>query len=228
MEVSVTLASRAALRTLPLIEMKMGSPDPEGLQTSIVKIFFSACAIASAAARWPNRRHELCHAADELCIRAALEPYRFGYGPGYVMVNSVRAMMAPDSKASAAIYSTRALDHSVSVLIHSIIPKIENRDLRMKVVVPAQATLECDLSIAESAMASDNRLVAVMVELCCKPIWLSGPPQRIIKRWSELSARLLEDDQKWQPWITWYEQVAIGADRCEAREIEAISRLVFD
>lgn len=227
-EVSVTLASRAALRTLPLIAMEMGPSAPRILHTSTIEINFAACAIASAAARWPNRRHELCDAADELCIRAALEPYRFGYGPGYVVINAVRAMMATDSKASAAMYSARALLHSVAVLIDSIIPTMKNPGLQAKLYAPAYATLEPDLRAAESASDCPKTLVAEMAALCCTPIWDSVPPQRITQKWIEISARLLQADQSWQRWITWYEQVATGAERSETPEIDAITRLVFD
>lgn len=227
-EVSVSLASRAALRTLPLVATKMGPSTPRTLHTSTIEINFAACAIASAAARWPSRRHELCDAAEKLCIRAALEPYRFADGPGYVVINAVRAMMATDSKASAAMYSARALQHSVAVLIGSIAPTMKSPDLWAKLSASAYATLEPDLRAAKSASDCPKTLVAEMAALCCRPIWDSVPPQRITQKWIEFSAELLHADQSWQRWIAWYEQVANGTERCETRELEAISRLVFD
>jgi hypothetical protein len=195
-EVAVALATRAALRVLPLL----GTRRPGATLTSnrdIILLCFRAAAVA-----WVEANHGMEIGAVEAANSAAYAAHSADMTPSDAAVANIIGDAAhatsadrPAAAAADAIFANR----------FSAAPFAAARS------VARDEALEF-----EKADSLDQRR-RVAVEVTRRPLWPEKTPRVFLNAWGRLKAQLLSVDEDWNVWTDWYEHRLAGRASAERR-----------
>ena len=199
------LANRAALRALPLIA-KIG---PNGAKskfdqsiTTMVFGVFRATAIVQAGSKYPDQAKKL----KNLAVVAA-----FFARSSAANRAAAGAEVARAAGAAAACFSTPKITSSAAAAASAA-------HHAARALVAAEVGSANSASFIWGPVSSDAQflnqyadqdLAAVALARC--PLWLDGRPKWVESHWTNLK-RALPEDQKWEVWLSWYENVLSGSD----------------
>jgi len=207
-EVAITIAARAALRTLPLAvrsARKRPNVEEAGKFAASTIVSFRAGAIAHVVAKYPARASEF----RELAAAA----------PGAI------ATAFPAAQASAAAVLTACVASSLSGGGDATVRTVLNAvDFAASASVLDAAAAGTGGSVAQSAAweevrsdiaAFQNLGANALAEL---PLWSRGAPEWAEDAWAALQAALPRGAD-WEVWIEWYEERLRGGSRGETYEV---------
>jgi hypothetical protein len=200
--VSVTIASRAALRVLPLIVMGQGRRRRNNFSSKIVLPVFRATAVTWAVAKFPARSRKL-----RTSVRASTHA-----DAAYADTDT----SADAAAANSAAYAAYAANTSTSAAADAV-----------QAIDLAAAAAHAAAAIAgvatASAAAADADFIETGVlaapgisasELAGAPLWLDvAIPGEIADCWTRLKEALSTAAEGWEVWIDWYEDRLRGQTR---------------
>lgn len=196
-EWSVTIAARAALRVLPLID------DTADFSAPVLAVF-RAAAIARFAAKYPKRSIDpsaAAHAADAAAAAART------LGP------AARVAAAAADAAATSAYTTyaaaAAADVADAVDAASTSAAYAAADAAMASAARAGATDACITAIRHDARRMNGK-VRLAEQLAREPLWPIPAPAAYGDAWQLLSIALRALGGHWSVWIDWYEKAVLN------------------
>ncbi|MGO8739032.1 hypothetical protein, partial [Rhodoblastus sp.] len=194
------LASRAALRVLPLLsEMAPIICEKGPTFAELTSAIFRATSLVWVEAKYPTHADDLSHAVAEAA-----------YAARTTAADALAAAAAADALTYAddiADILTAAADPSVATVsaFTAFLPAAANH---------AKAQLR--QGVRADAMALANGLGPDL--LANRPLWLGGIPHSISVHWRKL-VQSLPPNEDWDIWTTWYERRLQGRAGPESYEI---------
>ncbi|NJL07287.1 MAG: hypothetical protein HC900_02780 [Methylacidiphilales bacterium] len=186
---SVVIASRAALRVLPLIV-----PGPKDSKSApLFLMTFRCTAISRFASKNPNREIAFVPRADATAQATTHFSAAYAAQAAYAATFAATAAGAAYI-ASDAIYDAYAAAYSATITTANAL----------------FATVKRDADRLQGGVSP--------VDLARSPLWppLHGQPDWVEAARSALKLDLAYDGAHWQVWIDWYEDVLAGKSRGEA------------
>ncbi|XYK81311.1 MAG: hypothetical protein ROO70_03640 [Labrenzia sp.] len=192
-EASIAIASRAALRVMPLLADVLNKSSQE-IASAVLLPLLIGMASARATARNPTRGKEYAAAAAYEASDAAAYVAEFA-----IAANAADA--AADAAATAAAADTAAAAAGAAY-------------------VAAAATSAANTS---TAFHSDYQRMKSRLsphDLVQLPLWPDKVPDWARNEWVRLQSKLLDLDQDWDVWIAWYGGVLKGRPIVEELEFD--------
>jgi hypothetical protein len=199
--VSVSLASRAALRALPVVQTALLRG---GYMSGLVLPVFRATAVSWAAAKYP---------ANEMELTAAAQPAHVAAGDA-----SHADVHAAATAADAAAYAAHTANAPASAF--AIAPRAANAAANAYAIVANAAeaaydalwsTVSTDATLMEQGRAAS--------EIAGLPLWPNDQPDELRSLWQKMKETLLAAKQDWDVWTDWYDDRLAGRVREEEREL---------
>jgi hypothetical protein len=220
---SVAIASRAALRALPLLQ---GTNDV----AAIVLPVFRAAFIARFDVKYPGR------AIDAAAVRAAINavavpaPVAASYAPtpagsttdAYATYAAVVHTAARASRNAARVVS--AARAAVAVVSATTTVAAAAAATTATTAATAAADVAADADAIVAAIKHDAQQladgVATPQQLGAAQLWVGRSPPGIRGAWQELAQDLRAIGHHWPVWIDWYDYVVTGAPYATSSEAE--------
>ena len=216
-EDAVALAARAAARVLPLVVEAVSGASPLGPRrfADLILATLRACALARVAATYPTR-------ANEMRAPATYGPADVAYAdaPAYLYAYAAaRAAATAADNDDAPVYAAAAAARAANAAA-------DDDDARAGADAAAAAAWS---EVEADARVLERRGAAALV---AKPLWSRGAPVWAAEAWTRLQAALRPQD-RWAPWIEWYEAVLAGRPlwpelNAAAREALEVSICLID
>ncbi|HEY8006915.1 MAG TPA: hypothetical protein VIE66_09020 [Methylocella sp.] len=225
-EVSITLAARAALRVLPVVQLGWGTKE---YASFLVLPVFRATAISWGAAKyWSDERERAAQTTAYVRASALL----YASTPGAAGAAAAAAEAAADAASSAAAHDhTR---HPAARLAPRASAE-ERATVAAKVAKAAARAAEraaaayiafsgATAAVLWSAASSDATLVEQgrsAADIAGSRLWHQHllQPEPLQSKWLEMQAALHAQNQDWQVWTIWYNDRLDGRIRKEEREL---------
>ena len=224
-EVGVALASRAALRVLPMVvrEAQEHSCNKEASSfasvasgfASLIAAIFRANAMAWVAAKY--------RASDDRFVSAAHEASDAAFhGVEFDLGSAARITAASAATAADAVMELRLAADAAAKPALSAVDSINARsaaDIAEKTAVAA-ASFDYSTIWKEVRFDATKLLEAGSSVVIDLPLWSRGAPKWVGDAWFELKALIRSgEDWNWEVWIDWYERRLLGGSRNEAYEL---------
>ena len=191
-EVVVAMASRAVLRTVPLIADDV-LEDLRKWSATLALPLFRAIAASWTASNSAMARSVLVPAGT--AIHDVAEIASSQITAAIVAAASYACDSAADDRNLADAHVVAAIDVAVTLA--------RRADFWREVTQDVQA-------IEKGAKAET---------MMRRGLWLDETPSKVSRAWSKLHPALLSLDQDWQVWIEWYEDRLRGADHPDSRPL---------
>ena len=213
-EVSVVTAARAALRRLPLLDVLVGGRlDPARARADVILPVFRAVAVPWVVGTWPTHGTKL---ADSLATAYAADAFAAFYASAafaaYAADAAFAADAAPAAFASAAVASPAAAAFAANRRAAALAAKAAFAAEAAAAVASRAAAAEFWASVSRDATAIDGGLnPGGLVRR--EPLWGSGRdvPDWALDAWQRLRRHLLDAQEGWDVWTTWYNARLTGA-----------------
>ncbi len=201
-EFPAVIASRTALRVLPMLVTAFHKEISDQNIAVSIKYIFRANLISWAKAKTPvnenKRDSHLSYDVAAAYAAAAIAPGSEHVTANYVRLTASYALHAAsgenpdeavgDAAASASVFTARAALKEDGVTFDVI-----------------SATITADINrLAQGKMP---------YELARMPLWVDYIPDEIAKNWQGLKNSLNRLDEGWQVWIDWYADILVGRNR---------------
>ena len=198
-DVAVVFAARAALRVLPTITLSRWPRSTRTTTREIILRVFRAASTAWAVAAYPGHRSALNSAARDALVGlgdvSAPSPIRAA------VYASATASGAPDATSRASTVIGYALDAAGS----------RGREAFQSLL---------DALATDAGLLSDR---FSPVTLANSKLWPGNEPNWVRPSWDELRFSLLNADEYWEVWITWYEARLRGDTTNQDEEIARVT-----
>lgn len=191
---SVVIASRVALRELPLISEAVSRGSPKGLRrfSKLALAIFRANALARVAGKYPNRANELSVAAKSAGSAADVAA---GTGVGASAAEAVAA-----ATAVAAANAARRVVAATATFAAAADAASRGAAVATTVAPVIWEAVYTDVSVLATRGAA---------ALSDMPLWPAVPPPWIADAWTRLR-RELPEGESWRVWTDWYDAVLAG------------------
>ena len=220
-EVSVVIATRAALRVVPTISRQAKRLETQQFSQLMFTSLW-ASALAWVEAKYPTGGNELSTAA---AVQAALSPgfgptaafsagaaalAAFGVGAGAAAEAAAAAVFNAASEAAAAIDSpSLAVPGAGNARAADIWSTVSAEANRFAAIVPG--------TLASAPLLDNNWVERVEARaLASAPLWPMGRPDWAHLSWVALQVVLGEPH--WKPWLDWYVRRLNGHEDAESIE----------
>lgn len=227
-EVSVTIAARAALRQLPILDRelshyaryKLGIHE---LASVLILPTFRALAISWVVAAHPRWTGKISSHIPKALSSAGFatvvhQPYpgaderawarEGGHNASamnaYCAVSTARSIHDGHDRAAMTVRNTVLSDPYIAALNPTALANS-----------PYWTAASLDAVAIESGMTSER--------LASHPLWLAEPPSQLQPHRLRLKNELLTDDNDWRVWIDWYEARWSGQSSIDAIEVARVS-----
>jgi len=214
-EVSITVAARAALRVLPVIQMAEGISD---FRRALALPVFRATAISWAAV-YPGQEMQFARVNAAAAHAAAAGAANATY--------ATAARAAANAAATAADAASTAADtaHGDVIAAAAASRTADGANSAFNLVAPAHIADAFWPSL--STDAAHIELGEAAATLAAAPLWLVSPsslrvfriPDQLWSLWEDLKKALLDANEDWDVWANWYADRLGGNVRDEAREL---------
>jgi hypothetical protein len=215
-EWSVTIAARAALRVIPLLNRIAH-------QSDTVLTTLRANAIARSVARYPEPTLWTEALADGAAEAAVYNARKAAFA-------AVSAVDARDAALTAAdVVTSGTLDLVARNAAEAAVFAARNAAAAANSDARAVAAYNAARARARAADAAVTNVVqddakrlhgraTTSAQLAAAPLWPSLPPSPIGGAWQGLAQELRRHGDHWSVWIDWYDDVLAGTPRSEAEE----------
>ncbi|AXS39920.1 hypothetical protein [Breoghania sp. L-A4] len=213
-EVSLAIASRAALRVMPLlgIILEVEELDDAGWFGSVVLLpLLRGMALPWAAAIYPAHGREFAASATANTVSASAAS-----NAAYTAARAANAAFAAANAAAAAAYSAVAAENDAYAAN------------AVSAAADAYGTARAAAAAAAArAAAADRKWIEAggsAADLGVAPFWPArGMPDELRRLWERLKSELRPLDEDWQVWTDWYEDRLRGETPVEALEVERVT-----
>ena len=186
------IATRAALRALPMLATGLNRSVGEGAKTrrDTVLPIFRGISTPWIAGTWPGRGE------DKIAVASAADAaYAAADAASYAASAAAAAFSTADAAAAAAYASAAAYAANASS------------------VAATAADIGADIWAAISADATEleSKNAMRVVDLSIQVLWPTGIPKWAADNWLLLKRALLRAGETWEVWTDWYEARLYGA-----------------
>ncbi len=175
------IASRIALRVLPVVGQIYSVDISKKLQTDLTETIFRANLISWVAGTIPT--HDITNSADAAATDAA-DGADAADAAAYAAARAADGVYVAVYAADAAAYAAARAARAVYVA-----------DV-------ARAAYATDIELLEQGMKPEK--------LAKQPLWQGKVPPDVKEEWQGLKKHLLAFDKDWDVWIDWYEDILLG------------------
>jgi hypothetical protein len=201
--VAVALATREALRVVPLLRVRVMGP--LGSLGNLVLPSLRATAAAWAAAKYPAHGGALRVWAAAAAAAATPVPRAKALGTSITAhpeaTGIIQTIAAQDAAAGAA--HAAAAPPSRSAHAAAVVASVAVAAFKAVTVATSAAYALSNNAVAQDAAFVDSGYSGA--ELVGLPLWRDGRPEWAYKAWYTLKAALLDEDEGWEVWTDWYE-----------------------
>ncbi|WP_174512393.1 hypothetical protein [Methylocella tundrae] len=242
-EVSATLAARAALRSLPLLQ-RATAPKRTGKElVNIALPLFRGAAISWVIAKYGLDNSDLNATYEASSVEAAISTYSVISAHSEAVAleisavaDAIAAAQAAARATDATVYARRAVlrgAHAATQAgrFHGIITRpdrgasfpgasgVARLQQASSIGIAAGRIAEADFwsSISTDAAHIDQGAAASII--AGSPLWPQSQPDWVPLFWQDLKAELHASNQDWFVWTAWYDDRLAGHPRSQGREL---------
>ena len=194
-EFIAVIASRAALRAVPMLVDDANGPMPDEVRSILLRTF-RAMATASAGATWPRRVSEIWDIAP-----SAVSHVQIGISTAERGRHTTAGRLCSAAEDVVSLFA-----HPGGYILHAGNATTAAAHIAGSAVWQA-VSLDAERLPAEWTGSGNARLLADGLHR--KPLWPAGAPPQATSAWNDLKAALPADED-WWVWIHWYEDHLAG------------------
>ena len=202
-EIAISIASRAALRVLPLIMVYQRDRPAFGFYRNRALPAFHSGAVSWAAARFPAASTELRRAAKVAARNARVAFFDAG--------------ASNDAAYAAAYQAAFRAAHGVSDTSFNAYEDIP--EAYADAHGAAGRAEANDAEVLQRLPSGPDEIPRIGSALACTPLWPESMPLWVRQSWTRLKKALLADNEDWQVWTDWYEDRLVGQTCDEELEL---------
>jgi hypothetical protein len=214
--VAVLLASRSALRVLPLtadwIHAARTREQRAKRAEALLLPCFRAIAASWLAGTWPS------HEAETRSAARSADSAAFSSDSAARSARDSAFSAAKSAALSAAFSAAKSAAFSAnSAALSAAFSAADSAALSATLSADSASTIWRQISVDTALLEQDDRTLT----LGTSRLWDDELPEGIVRSWKRLRALLLDLDQDWQVWIDWYEDRLKGpAGRAPIEQLE--------
>src|ERR1041385_1291406 len=229
-EISIAIAARAALRALPALSTAVGAR-PDGNEFLAREVFLPC--FRDVAALWARARYNFI---DQTTFgRAQTPPTKIVMPTTYdeaAVAAAEAARMAlmtqfpSDNRATAIAVIHRTVDAATTVGgLSSATIRAKNAGIDWIDDREATASIMAARDFESEVIRDANKINSETSarELASQSLWSQGEPDWAFERWRRLRRVLIERDEDWQVWATWYDDRRTGSTTNPVLEIARVT-----
>lgn len=194
-EFVAVIATRAALRALPMLAHDFAGNPPEEL-TKVMLPSLRALSTAGAGATWPRRVSEIWD------IAASAEPHVQGASS----IAERGGHVAAGRLCSAFEDTLRLFAYPAGYILHSANATTASADI---VGAGSWEAVSWDANQLPVEWTAARGAALLAAGLHTRPLWPEGSPPHASRDWKDLKA-VLPADEDWWVWTKWYEDCLAG------------------
>ena len=207
-EFVAVIASRAALRAVPMFVGDANGPMPDEVRSILLRTF-RAMATASAGATWPRRVSEIWDIAP-----SAVSHVQIGVSAAERGRHTTAGRLCSAAEDVVSLFA-----HPGGYILHAGNATTAAAHIAGTAVWQA-VSWDAERLPAEWTGAVNAPLLAAGLHR--KPLWPAGSPRQVTSAWTDFKAAL-PPDEDWWVWVNWYEDHLAGRPADQALDLARVA-----